>query len=371
MTIARYASHKIDWPITLFLVLVPIAALILSPIYYFFGSNWAQITLFAMIFAGLTNLSITAGYHRLFAHRSYEAASIVRLFFILVGASAFQGSVLKWSADHRRHHSKEDTEDDPYSINKGFWYAHMGWLFLKDATNRNPKAADLEKSWMIRIQHRHYYAIAFLMGFGLPTLVGAFLGSAWGGFIIGGVLRVALTQQSTFFINSLCHYLGRRPYSLDVTARDSLVMAVLTHGEGYHNFHHKFQLDYRNGFRWYHWDPTKWTIRALALVGLACKLRQVSEKEILRARLQIDELKLKSKGYSEDVVQQLREKVLSAQASWKSRKDDYHQLKKDFDASSQARIAQLKIELKLKRLEFHYALKMWEMHLQAPQMVRI
>lgn len=358
--------RRIDWPVTIFLITVPILALILSPIYYFFGESWAAITLFSLIFAGLTNLSITAGYHRLFAHKSYEAHPIARAFFLLVGASAWQASALKWSSDHRRHHTYEDTDNDPYSINKGFWYAHMGWLFLKDSTDRNPKLPDLEKDWMIRFQHKYYIPLAILMGFGLPTVVGAFLGSAWGGFIIGGCLRIALTQQSTFFVNSLCHTFGRQTYSKDLTAKDSIWVAFLTHGEGYHNFHHQFQIDYRNGIRWYHWDPTKWTIRMLALMGLAKKLRKISEREILKAQLQMESLKLKSKGLSEETLHKLQEKILSAQAAWAHLKKEYQQLKISMDTSSREKMQQLKTEMAQHKQELRLAMQEWKNYLRTP-----
>ncbi len=360
-------TQRIDWPVTLFLLLTPLAALILVPIYFVLEDVHAALIVFTLIFAAATNLSITAGYHRLFSHRSYEAHPLVRALYLLIGASAWQGSALKWSADHRQHHGKVDTDQDPYSINKGFWYAHMGWLFLKDSTDRNPKAADLEKDWMVRFQHRYYIPLAILMGFGFPTLIGYFLGCPFGGLVFAGALRITLTQQSTFFVNSLCHTLGRKTYSDKISARDSVIVALLTHGEGYHNFHHHFQSDYRNGIRWYQWDPTKWTIRTLAYLGLAKKLRRISSAEILKARLQMEAMKLQSKGYSEEKIQQLREKILHAQNSMRKLQEDYKQMKMDMRQASSEKLAQIKWEMKVRRIELKYAMKQWQTYLEAPQ----
>lgn len=348
---------------------MPILSFALVPIYLSSeGWHWG-LWIFASIFAVLTNLSITAGYHRLFSHRAYEAHALVRAFWLLIGAAAFQGSALKWSADHRIHHNKVDSEDDPYSINKGFWYAHMGWLFLKDSTDTNPRAADLERDWMVVFQHRYYVPIAILVGFGLPTLVGALMGNPFGGFLIGGILRIFLTQQSTFCVNSLTHTFGRQTFSEDISARDSFWVSVITHGEGYHNYHHRFQTDYRNGIRWYQWDPTKWTIRFLAFVGLAGRLRRISQEEILRARLQIEAKKLEVKGLSQDRLQQLRERILTAQLALRELRKEYEQMRTEFNENSHQRLELIKLQMEERRLEFEFALKQWQIYLNAKTML--
>jgi stearoyl-CoA desaturase (delta-9 desaturase) len=206
------------------------------------------------------------------------------------------------------------------------------------------------------------------MGFGFPAWVGYFMGCPFGALVIAGALRITLTQQSTFFVNSLCHTLGRQTYSEDISARDSFIVALLTHGEGYHNFHHQFQLDYRNGIKWYQWDPTKWTIRTLAFLGLAKKLKRISHQEILKARLQMEALKLQSKGYSEEVTQQLREKILSAQASMKKLREDYEQLKKDVQEASATKLKQIQLEMEIRKIEFQASMKQWQAYLNGPEL---
>ncbi|MFN9065938.1 MAG: acyl-CoA desaturase [Bdellovibrionales bacterium] len=361
----KFMMNRIYWPTTLFLIITPIVALLTVPHYLANHSLPLGIVIFTVIYALLTNLSITAGYHRLFSHRSYEAHWLPQLFFLLVGASAWQGSALKWSSDHRKHHSKVDSDEDPYSITKGFWYAHMGWLFLKDSIDMPISAPDLEKNPLVRFQDNYYYPLAIFMSFGFPAIVGYFLGSAWGGFVFAGVLRVVLTQQSTFLVNSLTHTFGKQTYSDKVSARDSLLVAFLTHGEGYHNFHHTFQIDYRNGIRWYQWDPTKWTIRLLWLTGMAKKLRKIPETEILKARLQMDAARIKAKGFSDDQVERLRENILAAQVRYRQLKLDYHSKKKQFSDKSKIQIEQLKIEIEKARFEFEVGLREWQLCLNA------
>ena len=365
-------KKQIEWPVALFLILNPLATLILMPIYFYnYGFQWG-IALFALIFAAATNLSITAGYHRLFSHKSYDAHPVAKALFLLIGASAFQGSALKWSSDHRRHHMHIDGEKDPYNINEGFWYAHMGWMFFKESVSQGIHAPDLEKDWMVKFQDKYYVPIAILMGFGLPTLIGWAMGSALGGFVIGGGLRIALTQQSTFFVNSLCHTLGKQTYSKEISARDSWFVAILTHGEGYHNFHHKFQIDYRNGIKWYHWDPTKWVIKSLNIMGLATKLRQISNLEILKARLQAESAELKKVGFAEEQLVVLKEKIISAQDKMKKLREDYEQFKLDAARKREElkeaydhKLAELKYELEVAHLEFQLGMKLWKLHLRS------
>lgn len=361
--------QRIEWPVALFLVISSAMALVLTPIYFVQHGFELGLLLFTLIFAAATNLSVTAGYHRLFSHKSYDAHPVAKLLFLLVAASGFQGSALKWSSDHRRHHSHIDTEKDPYNINEGFWYAHIGWLFLKDSVDQKIHAPDLEKDKLVMFQHNYYVPLAIITGFLFPTLVGWAMGSAWGGFLIGGVLRIVLTQHSTFFVNSLCHTLGKQTYSKEISARDSIFVAFLTHGEGYHNFHHKFQIDYRNGIKWYHWDPTKWVIRSLNFMGLAYKLRQISNVEILKARLQVETAEMSRMGFAEERLNAMKDKIIEAQARIKKLREDYSQFKLDavkkraeLKDAYDHKLAELKREIALAKLEFEIGMKQWHIY---------
>ncbi len=360
------------WPVALFMVINPIAALLGT--IWFVGQDEVPLGywVFTVVFAGATNLSITAGYHRLFAHRSYNTRPLVEWIYLLIGASAFQGSALKWSSDHRVHHTRVDTNDDPYSIAKGFWYAHMGWLFWKDSVDRPIHAPDLTRNLRVAFQDRWFIPLGSLMGFLLPATVSwIFCDSFWMGLFVGGALRIFLTQQSTFFVNSLCHTLGNKPYANEISARDSWIVAILTHGEGYHNFHHRFQSDYRNAIRWYQWDPTKWVILTLRGLGLAEKLRTVPAGEILRARMQVESSKLKEIGLPADRVEALREQVLQAQQRWIRLKAEYAekkaQLKSDYALAKEEasqKLADFRREMAEARAEFHRNLELWQMSLR-------
>ena len=243
-----------------------------------------------VVFLCLNELSVTAGYHRLWAHRAYDAHWSVRLAYMVFGAMALQNSILIWSSNHRSHHSfVDDNERDPYSARRGFWFSHIGWM-LRDYPSAHTTFAnvkDLQRDPIVMFQHRHYLALALATNFGFPLLIGWLCGDLWGVLLLGGVLRLVVSHHFTFFINSLAHIWGNQPYTDRNTARDNGVLAFLTFGEGYHNFHHLYGSDYRNGVRWWQWDPTKWLIRGLAALKLARNLKRVPDVMIQRARLQM------------------------------------------------------------------------------------
>ncbi|WP_428385799.1 acyl-CoA desaturase [Nevskia ramosa] len=234
-------------------------------------------------------LSITGGYHRLWAHRAYQAHWSLKAFYLLFGAMAFQNSVLVWASTHRIHHANvDDVDHDPYSINRGLWYAHIGWM-LRDypsARTDYSNARDLLDDRLVMFQHNYYLPLALFMNIGFPALLGWAMGDVMGYLMVAGLLRLVVNHHVTFLINSLAHYWGRRPYTIENTARDNDLLAFLTYGEGYHNYHHLFQWDYRNGVRWWQYDPTKWLIASLSWVGITRELRRVPEFRIQRAMLQ-------------------------------------------------------------------------------------
>lgn len=301
---------RINWKNTIFLILTPligIGGVVGLAVNH--QIHWATVLL-GLVWLAATGLTITAGYHRLFAHQTYQAKPIVRWLFLLFGAAAFQGSVLEWCTDHRNHHRYTDTDKDPYNIHRGFWYAHIGWLFLLDTSQRNySNVEDLNADPWIRRQHRFFTLVSLLMGFGIPMLIAGCWGDALGGLIIVGALRTAINHHFTFCINSVCHLWGKRKYSNEQTARDNWVTALFTYGEGFHNFHHQFPIDYRNGIRAYHYDPSKWLIRGLNFIGLASDLKKVGISHLTRYRLKTEEqlLLMKFKQRSEAVIHYVNE----------------------------------------------------------------
>jgi stearoyl-CoA desaturase (delta-9 desaturase) len=280
-------NGKISWTNASFIVVTPLLTAALLPVVLLrSGLSWWDFAGFAlMIF--LTGVSLTVGYHRLFSHQAFETPAWVRGLLLFFGAGCIENSALKWASDHRYHHRFVDRDGDPYNINRGFFYAHMGWIFFADPPGRTlANAPDLESDPLVAFQHKYYLPLCAFVGFGLPTLLGLAVGRPLAGFFWGGLFRVVFTHHLSFLINSACHTFGRRPYSTKVTARDCWWLALLTNGEGYHNFHHAFGSDYRNGVRWYHWDPSKWFIGVLAACGLATNLKRTPDAIILRARLE-------------------------------------------------------------------------------------
>jgi stearoyl-CoA desaturase (delta-9 desaturase) len=240
------------------------------------------------VFLFVNGFAITCGYHRLFAHATYEAHPALKLAYVLFGAMALQNSVLKWSADHRVHHRYiDDPERDPYCARRGFWFSHIGWMLHNYPSGDSDfsNVRDLERDPLIAWQHRHYLAVTLAMNFGPPLLIGWATGDVLGALLLVGVLRLVVSHHVTFFINSLAHIWGSQPYTDENTARDNGFLAVLTYGEGYHNFHHMFAHDYRNGVHFWQWDPSKWFIGAMQWCGLAWNLKRVPWFKIHRALL--------------------------------------------------------------------------------------
>ncbi|WP_414932407.1 acyl-CoA desaturase [Vibrio europaeus] len=234
------------------------------------------------------NLSITAGYHRLWSHKTYEAHWSLRFLFALGGAFALQNSALHWSSDHRIHHKHVDNNDkDPYSAKRGFWFSHIGWMLREYNANtfeNYSNCRDLQKDKIVMWQHKYYVPLAIATNFGIPIALGLLHGDILGMLLTVGVLRLVLSHHSTFFINSLAHIWGSQPYTDKNTARDNAVLAVFTFGEGYHNYHHIFENDYRNGIYWWQYDPTKWLIKSCSWLGLTKKLRVTPKLIIEKAK---------------------------------------------------------------------------------------
>ncbi|MGH8205415.1 MAG: fatty acid desaturase [Steroidobacteraceae bacterium] len=287
MTVGSEPAQR-NWPTTLMFTITLAVALTAVPWYGWAHGYRASAWLCFALLLGANGMAITCGYHRLFAHVSYEAHPALKLLYLLFGAMALQNSALNWGASHRVHHSYiDDLERDPYCALRGFWFSHIGWM-LRDYPSGErdfTRVRDLQRDPLVMWQHRHYLPIALGMNFGLPLLLGWLCGDVLGIFLLAGVLRLVVSHHATFFINSLAHMWGTQPYTDENTARDNGVVALLTYGEGYHNFHHMFAHDYRNGVRWWQWDPSKWFISAMRWCGLARNHNRVPRFKIRRALL--------------------------------------------------------------------------------------
>ncbi len=285
-----YKTEKaeINWPVTLVLGLTFLAAVTIVPWYGFvYGfSAWAWAFFAVFLIAG--GIGIGSGYHRLWSHRAYEAHWVMRLYLAIVGGMTIQNSILIWCIRHRFHHRYVDNNDkDPYSIGRGFWFAHVGWM-LRDYESGKldwSVVPDLERDTIVAWQHKYYWPLVLVTNIALPLILGWMVGDILGVFLLAGILRLVVSHHVTFFINSLAHMWGSRPYTDENTARDNWFLAIVTYGEGYHNFHHLFQSDYRNGIRWWQYDINKWFIKTCSWLGLANNLKRTSDFRIQRARL--------------------------------------------------------------------------------------
>lgn len=285
---AERAREPLIWSRVLMFVLTFAVAIFVVPWYGFTVGYSAAAWVWFTVLVYANGLAITTGYHRLWSHKTYDAHWSVRLILMLGGTMALQNSILVWSSNHRSHHAHVDSnEQDPYSAGRGLWFSHIGWMLrsYQSSVTDFSNVRDLQKDPIVAFQHRYYLPLALALNFGLPLALGWLHGELWGMFLLAGVLRLVVSHHLTFLINSFAHAFGRQPYSDDHSARDNGWLAFLTYGEGYHNFHHQFAHDYRNGVRWWHWDPSKWIICSLSWVGLTKRLRRTPAVVIQRARL--------------------------------------------------------------------------------------
>ena len=223
-------------------------------------------------------MGITVGYHRMITHRSFESHPWIKICLLVMGDGPCKTPPCSGAPTISRHHAHTDEEADPYNASKGFWHSHVGWLFINTPYREDRFAAKLRTDPMILWQHRYYWAIV-ASGLLLPFAAAGYLN---GGFMSGasGVFtrrRVAHGPGAEFHltINSLCHMVGTQPHGTQDSSRDGwLLISFISFGEGYHNYHHTYSHDYRNGSKWYNFDPSKWLIYTLSLVGLTYNLHR-------------------------------------------------------------------------------------------------
>ncbi|USO01719.1 MAG: fatty acid desaturase [Alphaproteobacteria bacterium] len=235
-------------------------------------------------------IAVCVGLHRLWAHQSFKAHAAVEWVLAWVAAGSLQGPILAWASDHYKHHAFTDTPNDPHSPLKyksrlaGFVWSHVGWMLYEPTPKKIERIAlvKLGRNKPVMWQMKHYWSLAVFMNVIVPSLVGLFIEQTWTGAFTGVVfmgLGRVLQQHATFTVNSLCHFFGRRPYTPG-TARDLWWGVFLLLGENWHNFHHAFPRDYRNGHKWYHVDINKWIINGLRCVGLAWELEKTPRARI-------------------------------------------------------------------------------------------
>lgn len=252
--------------------------LIVFPFYCLYGQTPSlALILWSVGLFLVSEISITTGYHRLFAHRTYKAHPVVEFVLVFCASLTGQRSALRWAFEHRYHHSFVDTDRDPHSIAKGFWYAHWLWLFDPPIPIEEKVVADLLKKPLLVFQHKYENIWMFLPNAMAFFLVGWATQDFFGALVLAIGVRLFFNHHCTFCINSLTHCVGTRPFNKTISAVNNYLISFPTFGEGFHNFHHEFPNDYRNGIRWYDFDPTKWLIWSLSKVGLAKDLKRIKK----------------------------------------------------------------------------------------------
>lgn len=233
------------------------------------GVSWKALVLCAALYV-IRMFGITAGYHRYFSHRSYRTSRAFQFVLALIGCSAMQKGPLWWAGHHRHHHAHSDEEADVHSPElRGFWWSHVGWILC-----RKYEATDLDAMKDFAV----YPELRWLnRAYGVPGVllaIGCFLAMGWQGLVWGFFISTVLLYHGTFVINSLCHMFGRVRYRTDDTSRNSLVLALITLGEGWHNNHHYYATSSRMGFFWWEIDVSYYTLKLLSWFGVVWDLKR-------------------------------------------------------------------------------------------------
>jgi stearoyl-CoA desaturase (Delta-9 desaturase) len=280
--------------VTVFAV-VPLLALVAAvPVAWGWGLAWVDIGL-AVFFYALTCLGVTIGFHRYFTHGAFKARRGLRIALAVVGSLAMQGPVINWVADHRRHHAYADKEGDPHSpwlfgtsaaaLAKGFWHAHMGWMFQRERTNAQRFAPDLLADNDIRRIDRLFPVLTAVTLLAPAVLGGVITMSWWGAltaFFWASLVRVAVLHHVTWSVNSICHLIGERPFESRDKAANFWPLAIASMGESWHNSHHADPTCARHGVQRGQIDISARLIWAFEKLGWATHVRWPRPERLAR-----------------------------------------------------------------------------------------
>ncbi|MEU0511410.1 acyl-CoA desaturase [Amycolatopsis sp. NPDC006125] len=276
-------------------LIIPFVALIAAvPVFWGWGLSWLDLAVAAALYT-VSTLGITIGYHRYFTHGAFRANRPLRIALAIAGSMAAQGPVIGWVADHRRHHAFSDRAGDPHSpwlfgtspaaLAKGFWHAHMGWLFGRDRTNVDRFAPDLAADPDIRAVDR-LFPLWVSLSVLLPALIGGLATMSWQGALTGflwaGLARVSFQHHVTWSVNSICHMIGDRPFASRDRSANFWPLAILSMGESWHNSHHADPTCARHGVRRGQIDVSARVIWAFERLGWAWQVRWPTEQRLAR-----------------------------------------------------------------------------------------
>ena len=295
ITVGRRTN--LDQFLIYFFSAVPLLALAAAvPFAWGWGLGWTDVIIAASFYI-VSGLGITAGFHRLFTHASYRARRGLKIGLAVAGQMALQGPVIDWVADHRRHHAFSDRKGDPHSpwlygtsavaLAKGFWHAHMGWIFERDMTNKQRFTPDLLADKDIARVNR-WFAGCTAVSLLLPALLGGLISGSWAGaltaFFWAGLVRIAVLHHVTWSVNSICHMIGERPFSSRDRSANFWPLAIFSFGESWHNLHHADPTSARHGVGRFEIDLSAETIRVFETFGWAWDVRWPKPERLEKLR---------------------------------------------------------------------------------------
>lgn len=226
-------------------------------------------------------LSVTVGYHRYFAHRSFRTSRTMQLILALCAQASFQKGVLWWAAHHRYHHRHADQDDDLHAPKHGLFWSYAGWIFSDGARRtRLEHVRDLARYAELRLVDRVHFVPGILLAIGCYAVAG------WSGLVVGFGWGTILSHHATFANNCFAHVFGTRPYETEDGSRNNWFLAAITLGEGWHNNHHRYAPSARNGFLWWEIDPTYYALLVLSALGLIWDLR-LPPRELVARRASV------------------------------------------------------------------------------------
>lgn len=271
----RAPDERISWTQS-----IPFILMHLVPL----GLIWTGISLRAAVLGivlyFVRMFFITAGYHRYFSHRSYKMGRVMQFIMAFGGSTAAQKGVLWWAAHHRHHHKHSDDEHDVHSPKRGFWWSHVGWIVcVKYNDTRYDLITDFAKYPELRWLNRNHLLPPTLLAIACLLFAGV------EGLLAGFFLSTVVLYHGVFVINSLTHVFGRRRYVTTDTSRNSLILALITLGEGWHNNHHYYQRSTNQGFFWWEIDISYYLLRMLSWVGLVYDIHTPPKKLLHRNRV--------------------------------------------------------------------------------------
>ncbi|MFF4103488.1 acyl-CoA desaturase [Streptomyces sp. NPDC001903] len=292
-TLGGENKRSVEQIALLLFIVVPFLALLATiPLAWGWGVSWLDLGLMVFMYF-LTCHGITIGFHRYFTHGSFKAKRPLRIVLAVMGSMAVEGPLVRWVADHRKHHKFSDHDGDPHSpwrfgetvpaLMKGLWWAHIGWLFDEEQTNQQKYAPDLIKDPAIRRISRDF-VLWTIVSLAIPPLVGGLVTMSWWGaftaFFWGSLVRVALLHHVTWSINSICHAVGKRPFKSRDRSGNVWWLAVLSCGESWHNLHHADPTSARHGVLRGQVDSSARLIRWFELAGWATDVRWPSKDRV-------------------------------------------------------------------------------------------